>query len=156
MKIHLLAVGQKMPDWVAHGYTEYSRRMPREAPLLLTEIRADKRVPGKTAQQFMAAESERILSAIPPQSLVWALDEHGTQPDTLQLADWLRDALQSGQDLCLIIGGPDGLDPAVKAHAKRLVGLSRMTLPHPLVRIVVAEQLYRAMSIIHHHPYHRE
>lgn len=156
MKIHLLAVGQKMPGWVDQGYEEYRRRMPREASLHLTELRAEKRVAGKTVQQFMAAESERILSAIPTNSQLWVLDEHGTIPDTRQFADWLRETLSSGQDLCLIIGGPDGLDPAVKARADRLVALSRLTLPHPLVRIVVAEQLYRALSILQNHPYHRE
>ena len=156
MKIHLLAVGQKMPDWVVHGYEEYSRRMPREASLLLTELKAEKRVAGKTAQQFMAAESERILSSIPANCQLWVFDEHGTIPDTRQLADWCRNGLQSGQDLCLVIGGPDGLAPSIKQRAHRLISLSRLTLPHPLVRIVVAEQLYRAFSILQNHPYHRE
>ena len=145
-----------MPDWVNQGYEEYSRRMPREASLHLTELRAEKRVAGKTGQQFMAAESERILSAIPPGSTLWALDERGSTPDSRQLADWLRDAMASGQNLCLVIGGPDGLDPDIKIRAERLVSLSRLTLPHPLVRIVVAEQLYRAASILQNHPYHRE
>ncbi len=156
MKLILVAVGQKMPAWVETGFEEYRKRMPREAALHLLEIRAEKRSAGKTAEQVMAAERDRILDAIPPRAALWVLDEHGHQPDSVELSRYMNEALHGGQDICLIIGGADGLHADVKARAARLLSLSRLTLPHALVRVLIAEQLFRALSILNNHPYHRE
>lgn len=156
MKLILVAVGQKMPAWVETGFEEYRKRMPREAALHLLEIRAEKRSTGKTAEQVMAAERDRILDAIPPRAALWVLDEHGHLPDSVELSRYLNEGLHGGQDICLIIGGADGLHADVKARATRLLSLSRLTLPHALVRVLIAEQLFRALSILNNHPYHRE
>ena len=156
MKLWLLAVGQKMPAWVETGFTEYQRRLPREFALQLVEVRAEKRTAGKPVQQIMAAERDRILDALPTRSILWALDEHGEQPDSLQWADWLQTAQNEGDDLALVIGGADGLHAEIRQRARRTVSLSKLTLPHALVRVLVAEQVFRAVSILNNHPYHRE
>ncbi len=156
MKIHLLAVGQKMPNWITSGFQEYCKRMPREAGLNLIEIKAEKRASGKSVEHIKAAERDRILTGIPPHCALWVLDEHGEQLSTLALADHLRLALGEGQDICCVIGGADGLHDEIKTRARRLFALSHLTLPHALARVLLAEQLYRAMSVIHNHPYHRE
>ena len=144
-----------MPDWVKAGYEEYAGRLPRECALQLIEIPPGKRGPNADVARLMRAESERLLAALPARSQVIALDERGQEWNTVQLAEQLADWLQGGRDVCLLIGGPDGLDPACRSRAERLWSLSRLTLPHALVRVVLAEQLYRAWSLLHHHPYHR-
>lgn len=156
MKLTILAVGTRMPGWVAEAFAEYQKRMPREARIELLEIKPEKRDGGKTAEQAMAAESARISAALPKGSLRVALDERGKSFTSLQLADRLKEWLASGRDVGLIIGGADGLAPEIKQEADLLWSLSPLTLPHPLVRIVLAEQMYRAMSILQNHPYHRE
>jgi 23S rRNA (pseudouridine1915-N3)-methyltransferase len=123
--------------------------------LNLVEIPAGKRSPSIDLIRQIRAEGERLLAAIPSGSRVIALDERGQEWNTVELAKRLTGWLQEGRDLSLLIGGPDGLDAACRDRAERLWSLSRLTLPHPLVRIVVAEQLYRAWSLLHHHPYHR-
>lgn len=155
MRLHLLAVGQKMPTWVTQGYTEYEKRMPRECPLLLKEIPAAKRTRQASLRQWQGEEAERLLAAIPGQAHVVALDQHGKSWDTETLAEQMRQWMSLGQDIALLIGGPDGLDDSVRQRADQTWSLSPLTLPHPLVRIVVAEQLYRAMMIIRNHPYHK-
>ena len=156
MKLHIIAIGQKMPDWINAGFVEYAKRMPRETQTLLTELKPEKRASGKTTAQIKAAERDRILTSIPPNSTVWALDEHGEQLTTLSLASHLRDCLGSGRDISFIIGGADGLHDDIKQHGEKLFSLSRLTLPHGLARVLLVEQLYRAWSVTRNHPYHRE
>ena len=132
--------------------------MPRELPVILTEIRSAARK-GTSADQVArvrAAERDRILAAIPSGSVKVALDEHGTMMTTSQLADRLEGWMNHGRDICFLIGGADGLDEAIKDGADFVFSLSRLTMPHALVRVVLAEQLYRAMSVTRNHPYHRE
>lgn len=155
MKIHLLAVGVRMPDWVKAGYAEYAGRLPRECALHLLEVPAGKRGHNADVARLIRDEGERLLAATPTGSDLIALDERGQEWSTTQLAERLAEWLREGRDLSLLIGGPDGLDPACRARAGQLWSLSRLTLPHPLVRVVVAEQLYRAWSLLHNHPYHR-
>jgi 23S rRNA (pseudouridine1915-N3)-methyltransferase len=155
LKIHLLAVGGRMPDWVVSGYREYAARLPRECALNLIEIPAGKRSPNADLTRILRIEGERLLAAIPSGSRIIALDERGTAWNTVELADQLTGWLQDGRDLSLLVGGPDGLAAPCRDCAEQRWSLSRLTFPHPLVRIVVAEQLYRAWSLLHHHPYHR-
>ncbi len=154
MKFHILAVGNKMPDWIKEGYTEYSGRMPREAELLLVEIKPEKRV-GKTTIQLQQAESERIQAALPTGCHIVALDETGRQATTVKLAEMMIRWMESGRDVAFIIGGADGLHQDIKQMAHEKLALSALTLPHGLARVLLAEQLYRAFSINRNHPYHR-
>lgn len=156
MKLLILAVGQKMPTWINDGYNEYVKRMPREMRIQLVELKPDRRASGTTATQVKSIERDRILAAIPAHAIVWALDERGEQFGTLELADQLRKTQETGGDICFIIGGADGLHDDVKRRGNQLFSLSRLTLPHGLVRVILAEQLYRAWSVMHNHPYHRE
>ena len=156
MKLLIAAVGHKMPDWVSAGYAEYTKRMPREARIELNEIKPEKRAGGKTTEQIYEAERGRIEAALPAGCEVVALDERGQNWSTLELADKMKDWMQGGHDVAFVIGGADGLHPDLKRRARHLWSLSRLTLPHGLVRVVLAEQLYRAMSVIQNHPYHRE
>jgi 23S rRNA (pseudouridine1915-N3)-methyltransferase len=155
MKIHLLAVGTRMPDWVKAGYAEYAGRLPRECALSLSEIPAGKRGRNADAARAVRDEGECLLAAAPVGSRMIALDERGQEWSTVELAERLAGWLQDGRDVSLLIGGPDGLDAGCRAHADPWWSLSRLTLPHPLARVLVAEQLYRAWSLLHHHPYHR-
>lgn len=156
MKFFILSVGHKMPAWITAGFDEYVKRMPREARIELLEVRPEPRSSGKTVTQIMAAEAQRILSMLPQNCLCIALDEHGRQPTTRQLADQMRDWMQEGRDVAFIIGGADGLHESVKRASRQLLALSTLTLPHAFVRLLLAEQLYRAHSLLHNHPYHRE
>ena len=156
MKLYLIAVGHKMPDWISAGYEEFAKRMPRDFPLQLVELKPDKRNAARTPQQVMAEEAERILAAIPSDARVLALDERGANWTTMKLAENMKDWQRDGRDTVFIIGGTDGLDPSVKKRADQLLQLSAMTLPHGMVRVLLAEQLYRAVSILNNHPYHRE
>ena len=155
MKIHLLAVGTRMPDWVKTGYAKYAGRMPRECALNLIEIPVGPRGQHPDIARIVRVESERLLAAVPSGSRLVALDERGQESSTVELAGQLAGWLREGRDVSLLVGGPDGLDAACRDRAERLWSLSRLTLPHPLVRVVVAEQLYRAWSLLHNHPYHR-
>jgi 23S rRNA (pseudouridine1915-N3)-methyltransferase len=155
MKINLVAVGNKMPVWVTQGFEEFSRRLPRECQLQLLEIAPAKR--GKNAQpeQWKKDEATRILAAIPANHHVVALEVSGKSWSTEQLAAQMEDWLGDGRDVSLMVGGPDGLDASCLQRANQTWSLSALTLPHPLVRIVLAEQLYRAWTVIQNHPYHR-
>ena len=155
MKIHLLAVGARMPDWVKAGYAEYAGRMPRECALNLHEISAGKRGRNADVERIVREEGERLLAAVPPGSWMIALDERGQEWSTVELAERLAGWLRDGRDVSLLIGGPDGLDAGCRARADLWWSLSRLTLPHSLARVLVAEQLYRAWSLLHNHPYHR-
>ena len=144
-----------MPDWVELGCAEYLKRMPREMTVEIVEIKPDKRAAGKNAAQVQEAESKRIIEAVGRDYLI-ALDEHGQEVTTLQLADRMKNWLSGGRDVSLVIGGADGLHADVKIRADWLWSLSKLTLPHGMVRVLLAEQLYRAHSVINNHPYHRE
>ena len=144
-----------MPDWVESGCAEYLKRMPREMTVEIVEIKPDKRAAGKNSAQVQEAESKRILEAAGRDYLI-ALDERGQEVTTLQLADRMQTWLGGGRDVSLVIGGADGLHADIKSRADWLWSLSKLTLPHGMVRVLLAEQLYRAWSVINHHPYHRE
>ena len=156
MKLWLVAVGHKMPTWITAGFTGYTKRMAREAQIELVEIKPEPRTTGKSLAQMMEPEAQRILTALPKDVLRIALDERGAQSSTKQLAQQMQGWLGSGRDVAFIIGGADGLHESVKNSAQQLLALSIMTLPHGLVRVLLAEQLYRALSLLHNHPYHRE
>jgi 23S rRNA (pseudouridine1915-N3)-methyltransferase len=156
MKLLLLAIGHKMPDWITTGYHEYAKRLPRETKLDLIELKPEPRSSGKTTEQIMAAEAQRILAALPANCLRIALDEHGAHWNTKQLAAHMQHWQREGRDTAFIIGGADGLHESIKHAARHLLALSAFTLPHGLVRVLLAEQLYRAHSLLHNHPYHRE
>ena len=156
MELIITAVGNRMPSWVDEAFAEYQKRMPREARIRLLEIKPEKRDGGKTAQQVMATEAGRLAAAIPKGVFCIALDEHGKQFTSQALAQEMQKWLAAGCDASLIIGGADGLAPEIKARADLLWSLSPLTLPHGMVRVLLAEQLYRAHSILHNHPYHRE
>ena len=156
MKLWLVAVGHKMPDWITTGFNEYAKRMPREARIELLEIKPEPRTTGKNVAQIMEAEAQRILATLPTNCLRIALDERGAHLATRQLAQQMQDWLRGGRDVAFIIGGADGLHESVKNSAQQLLALSAMTLPHGLARVLLAEQLYRVHSLLHNHPYHRE
>lgn len=156
MKITVIAVGQRMPDWVQTAWQDYSKRLPRECALVLKEIKAEPRNTGKTPQQLMAAEAQRIQIALPAHSQQIVLDERGRDITTADLVQLLAQWISDQQDVSIVIGGPDGLDSELKATAHQRLRLSSLTLPHPMVRVLLAEQLYRAWSILNNHPYHRE
>ncbi len=156
MKLIIVSVGHKMPDWITAGFNEYTKRMPREAQVSLLEIKPEPRSTGKTTVQIMDAEAQRILAALPQNCLRIALDERGSQLTTRQLAAQMQDWMREGRDIAFIIGGADGLHESVKRAAQQSLALSSLTLPHALVRVLLAEQLYRAYSLMHNHPYHRE
>lgn len=144
-----------MPGWVEDGCKEYLKRMPRECSVEIVEIKPDKRAAGKNSIQVQEAEARRIVEAVGRDYLV-ALDEQGQEVSTVQLADRMQKWMGDGRDIALVIGGADGLHQDVKTRADWLWSLSRLTLPHAMVRVLLTEQLYRAWSVINNHPYHRE
>lgn len=156
MKLIILAVGNKMPNWVTTAFNEYAKRMPREAKIELQEIKPEPRTTGKTVPQIMAAEAQRILATLPEHCLSIVLDEHGVQSTTGELAEQMQKWMLTGRDVAFVIGGADGLHETIKQHTKQLMALSALTLPHAMVRVLLAEQLYRAHSMMHNHPYHRD
>jgi 23S rRNA (pseudouridine1915-N3)-methyltransferase len=155
MQLIVAAVGHKMPAWIEAGFQEYAKRMPPECRLVLKEIKPIERSSGKNAETVMAQERTRIEAALPKGGRVIALDEHGAQMTTVQLSQQLSIWQQQGGDVSFVIGGADGLDAEFKKNADMLLRLSNMTLPHGMVRVILAEQLYRAWSILRNHPYHR-
>jgi 23S rRNA (pseudouridine1915-N3)-methyltransferase len=156
MPLGLVAVGQKPPAWAETAYDDFAKRFPPELKLVLKAVKAEPRTAGKTAAQMMAAEAQRIEAAIPKGARRLVLDERGTRLTTVQLADRLRFWLGDGRDVAMLVGGPDGLDPTLKATADETLRLSDLTLPHAFVRVLLAEALYRAWSVTAGHPYHRE
>ncbi|MFL6693969.1 MAG: 23S rRNA (pseudouridine(1915)-N(3))-methyltransferase RlmH [Ramlibacter sp.] len=155
MKLLVVAVGQRVPDWAATAWDDYAKRFPAELRLELKAVKTEPRG-SRTVDQLMAAERERIEAAIPRGSHVVVLDERGTALTTVALATRLKTWQLDAADVALVIGGPDGLDPAFRAAAHERIRLSDLTLPHAMVRVLLAEQLYRAWSINAGHPYHRE
>lgn len=158
MKLRVVAVGHKMPAWINAGFTEYAQRMPREARIELTEIKPAARTGGgsRSAEQWCKLESERVLAALPARCHKVVLDERGKSLTTVELAKRIERWKTEGDDVAFIIGGADGTAPALKAQAELLWSLSPLTLPHGLCRVILAEQLYRAISLLAGHPYHRE
>lgn len=155
MKLHLLACGTRPPDWLAAGFDDFARRFRHPLRLQLQEIPVVQRRGGKPAQRAMAEEGERLLRAVPGNTRLIALDPGGSPWSTDKLASNLKAWLADGRDVAFCIGGPDGLAPGVLERAEHRWSLGPLTLPHMLVRVVVAEQLYRAWSILENHPYHR-
>ena len=156
MRISIVAVGTKMPAWVSQAVEEYCRRLPRELKVQWLEIPLARRVRDSKAEQLREREGEQLLRAIPPGDRVIALDVPGERISTPQLARQLELWQMSGSNYSLLVGGPDGLSPACLERADARWSLSDLTLPHPLVRVLLAEQLYRAWTITVNHPYHRE
>jgi 23S rRNA (pseudouridine1915-N3)-methyltransferase len=155
LKLRIVALGHRMPAWVSAGYDEYARRMPRELPLELVELKPEARDRGKLPAQLIALEAPRIISACAGMVMV-ALDERGAAWTTRQLAEHLQRWRDRATDVAFVIGSADGLDRSVKDAAAAMVALSALTLPHGMVRVMLAEQLYRATSINSGHPYHRD
>lgn len=156
MNIHLIAVGSRMPKWVSDAFSEYAKRLPNECSLKLIEIEAAKRQKNSSVADLKKREAEKILAAIPTQSLIIALDVKGNQWSTEQLSKQLKNWMNEYKHVALLVGGPDGLDESCLTRAHLKWSLSALTFPHPLVRIIVAEQIYRAHSLMIGHPYHRE
>lgn len=155
MKLRIVALGQKMPAWIVAGFDEYARRLPREFALELIEIKPGPRGRGKTPAQILAMEAERIAAATRGATVV-AMDEHGEAWTTAQFAASLRSWSNAARPVAFVLGSADGLAAVVKHNADVLMALSALTLPHGLARVVLIEQLYRAASLLHGHPYHRE
>lgn len=155
MQLIIAAVGNKMPAWIEAGFEEYAKRMPPECRIQLKEIKPVERSGSRTAATVMAQERPRIEAVVPKGSYIVALDERGKDLTTVQMAQHLTQWQQRGGDVTFVIGGADGLDEEFKKKADMLLRISSMTLPHGMVRVLLAEQLYRAWSITHNHPYHR-
>ena len=156
MKLALAAVGHKLPGWIAEGVADYTRRMPPDWPLALVDIKPGHRAPGEDGHKARLQEAERLLAAQPPGSELIALDERGAQLTTREFAGWLQGWQDEGVAPYFVIGGTDGLDESLKRRARKTLALSKLTLPHALARLMLVEQLYRAMAILKNHPYHRD
>jgi 23S rRNA (pseudouridine1915-N3)-methyltransferase len=156
VKLLLVAVGQRLPDWADTAYDDFAKRFPPEMRLELKAVKAEPRSGGKTAEQMMSAEATRIEAALPKGVLRVALDERGERLTTLQLAARMEAWQHDGRDVAFLVGGPDGLDAALKSTAGETLRLSDLTLPHDFVRVMLAEALYRGWTVMTHHPYHRE
>ncbi len=156
MRVRLVAVGTRPPGWVRAACEDYITRLGSRLAVTVTELSPGKRSGAAGAERAIAQEGERVLAALRRAEFVVALDERGSEFSTRELAAWLKTRMQQGEDLAFVIGGPDGLAAEVLARSNLRWSLSRLTLPHALVRVVVAEQLYRAHSLLAGHPYHRD
>jgi 23S rRNA (pseudouridine1915-N3)-methyltransferase len=156
MRIRVLAVGSRMPDWVRETFSDYALRLRSSLKLTLLEIPAGPRAAHRGAQAALRIEAKRLLVALRPKEFVVALDEKGDEFTTRQFASWVDARRHASRDVAFLIGGPDGFDSEVLARADFKLSLSRLTLPHAFVRVLIAEQLYRAQSLLENHPYHRE
>ena len=156
MRVRLIAVGSRMPKWVREAYEDYITRLGAGLKISLVEIEAGPRAGTRTPQKAMEAEGQKLLAALRREEYVVALDEHGLQMTTRELAAWLKTRMQDGRDVAFLIGGPDGFAPGVLERSDLKWSLSRLTFPHALVRVVLAEQLYRAHGVLANHPYHRD
>jgi 23S rRNA (pseudouridine1915-N3)-methyltransferase len=155
VKLLLVAVGQRLPAWADDAYADFAKRFPPELRLVLKAVKAEPRA-GKSVEQLMAAEAGRIEMAVPKGARRVVLDEHGTRVTTVQLAERMKAWMADGRDVALLVGGPDGLDAHLKSTADETLRLSDLTLPHAFVRVLLAEALYRAWTVMVNHPYHRE
>ncbi len=156
MKLWLVAVGQRQPAWADAAFEDFAKRFPPELRLELKAVKAEPRTTGKTPAAMMAAEAERIHAAVPKNAHRVALDERGERRSTVQLAERLTAWMGQGRDVALLIGGPDGLDASLKTSADETLRLSDLTLPHAFARVMLAEALYRAWTLMSGHPYHRD
>lgn len=156
MKIYLITIGKKMPSWVEEGYKEYEKRLNQDCQLILVELDAGKRSKKTSSTANKQEDAKLISKAIPKNCHVVVLDVKGKQYTTEKFAGRLENWLQLGKDVALIIGGADGLDESIVKLANEKWSLSTLTFPHPMVRVIVAEQIYRAWSYANNHPYHRE
>ena len=156
MKLLVVAVGQRVPDWAQTAWDDYAKRFPPEIKLDLKAIKTEPRTNNKNTAALMLAERERIEAALPKGARLVVLNERGKHTSTVQLAQRLTDWQLGGTDVALVIGGPDGLDPEFRKTAHESIRLSDLTLPHAMVRVLLVEQLYRAWSVNAGHPYHRE
>lgn len=156
MRVRLIAVGSRMPKWVREAYEDYITRLGTALKVSLVEIDAGPRSATRTPQKAIEAEGQKLMAALRKDEYVVALDEHGSQMTTRELASWLKARMQDGRDVAFLIGGPDGFAPGVRERSDLKWSLSRLTFPHALVRVVLAEQLYRAHSVLANHPYHRD
>jgi 23S rRNA (pseudouridine1915-N3)-methyltransferase len=156
MRLWIVAVGQRLPDWADTACDDYLRRFPPDLKLDLRTVKAEPRTSGKTAAQLMAAEAVRLDAALPRGARRVVLDERGSRLSSRQLADRLEAWKRDGRDVALLVGGPDGLDAALAASADETLRLSDLTLPHALARVLLAEALYRAWTLSAGHPYHRD
>jgi 23S rRNA (pseudouridine1915-N3)-methyltransferase len=155
MKLRIISVGHKMPAWVETACAEYIKRMPRELSLEIIEIKPEKRAAGNSTENIQELEARRVLEAVGKDFLI-ACDERGQEVTTLQLAEKMQFWQTLGRDASLVIGGADGLHTSLKQRADWLWSLSKLTLPHAFVRVLLCEQLYRACTVNQNHPYHRE
>ena len=156
MRVRLIAVGSRMPKWVREAYEDYITRLGSGLKISLVEIEPGPRSAGRSPQKAMEVEAQKLLGALRKDEYVVALDERGAEMTTRELAAWLKTRMQDGRDLAFLIGGPDGFAPDVVARSDFKWSLSRLTFPHALVRVVLAEQLYRAHGVLANHPYHRD
>ena len=156
MKLLVAAVGTRMPGWVDEAFAEYAKRMPRELPVELLEVKAEPRTGGKPVPALLSAEAARLRAVLPARCRRVVLDERGQDASTRALSDRLEKWEREGDDVAFLIGGPDGLEPQLKQEAHETLRLSALTLPHGMVRVILAEALYRAASLCRGHPYHRE
>jgi len=155
VRIHLLSVGRRMPGWAEAGYREYAKRLPPECALSLVEIDPGHRTKGASLEVARRIEGERLLAALPKAVRIVALDARGRAWSTERLAEILAGWMTEGRDLALLVGGPEGLADGCTERAEEIWSLSPLTFPHPLVRVILAEQIYRAWSLLRGHPYHR-
>lgn len=155
MRIKLIAVGTKMPKWITDGFTDYSKRLPKDFSLELVEIPMSPRGKNTDIAKAIRKEGDAMLDAIPANDRVIAMEVLGKEWSTEQLAEQSENWRMEGNNISLLVGGPDGLDPRCGARADRLWSLSKLTLPHPIVRVILAEQIYRAWTLMNNHPYHR-
>ncbi|PTN11257.1 23S rRNA (pseudouridine(1915)-N(3))-methyltransferase RlmH [Nitrosomonas aestuarii] len=155
MKFYILAVANKLPNWINTAFTEYAKRLSQEVTIHLIEVKPEKRTSNKSTEQILYAEYHRIKAAIPSGCRLIMLDEHGTQWTTAQLAHTITNWMQEGRNTVFIIGGADGLHNEIKSSVHGTFSLSKLTFPHGLVRVILSEQLYRAVTLIRNHPYHR-
>jgi 23S rRNA (pseudouridine1915-N3)-methyltransferase len=154
MRVSIVAVGQRQPAWAEAATQEFLARLPSDYAVQLKEVKPEPR-DGKPVERLLAAEADRLRAACPPGALIVALDERGRDWTTMQLAEAVQHWRDEAQSVAFVIGGADGLDPAFKRSAHRLLRLSSLTLPHALARVLLAEQIYRAWSLLANHPYHR-
>jgi 23S rRNA (pseudouridine1915-N3)-methyltransferase len=156
VRVRLIAVGSRMPKWVREAYGDYITRLGAALKISLVEIEPGPRSAGRPPQKALESEAQKLLAAVRKDEYVVVLDERGVEMTTRELAAWLKNRMQEGRDLAFLIGGPDGFAPEVLGRSDLKWSLSRLTFPHALVRVVLAEQLYRAHSVLANHPYHRD
>jgi len=156
VRVRLIAVGSRMPKWVREAYEDYITRLSSGLKVSLVEIEPGPRSGTRTPQQAMEAEGQKLLAALRKDEYVVALDEHGSEMTTRELAAWLKTRMQDGRDVAFLVGGPDGFAREVLGRSDFKWSLSRLPFPHALVRVVLAEQLYRAHGVLSNHPYHRD